>query len=46
MEYTKKDAKSIEVVNRQIVFEVDLLSEKETIEKRLAEINEMLTALK
>ena len=46
MEYTKIDNNSIEITSKQKVFKADLLSEKETIEKRLAEVNEMLESLK
>lgn len=46
MEYKKLDSKSIEVTNKQVIFEADLKSEKETLEKRIEEINQMLNCLK
>jgi hypothetical protein len=45
MEYTKINSNEIELVNRQKVFKADLISEKETIEKRLIELNELISTL-
>jgi hypothetical protein len=45
MEYTKTNNKEIEIVYRQKIFKDDLLSEKETIEARLKDINELLDTL-
>lgn len=45
MEFTKINSKEIELVNRQRVFKEDLESEKETLEKRLVEINQLIAEL-
>ncbi len=45
MEFTKIDKDSIEITSTQKVFKADLLSEKETLEARLVELNEMLKEL-
>lgn len=45
MEYTKTNDKEIEIVYRQKIFKQDLISEKETIEARLSQINELLGVL-
>jgi len=46
MEYKKLDDDSVEITSKQKVFKTDLLSEKETIEARLVEIEDMLKLLK
>ena len=46
MDYTKIDLNSVEVTSKQTIFKADLLSEKETLEKRIAELNQMLDLLK
>ena len=46
MEYKKLDDDSVEITSKQKVFKADLLSEKETIEARLVEIEDMLKLLK
>jgi len=45
MEYKKLDSDSVEVTHKQKVFKADLLSEKETIEARLIELEAMLKTL-
>lgn len=46
MDYTKIDLNSVEVTNKQVVFKADLLSEKETLLKRISELDLMLNLLK
>lgn len=48
MAYTKIDKDKLENtrIEKQIIHKDDLLAEKESLEKRLAEINEMLDILK
>ncbi len=46
MEYKKLDNNTIEQTFKTEVYKVDLLSEKETIEKRLVEVNAQLELLK
>ena len=43
--FNKLDTDSIELTHKQTIFRADLLSEKETLEARLNEINEMLGVL-
>ena len=42
MNTTKINSNSIKITSEQTVFRADLISEKETLEKRIAELNEML----
>lgn len=46
METIKIDDNSVEQTFKTIVFKVDLESEKETLEKRLIEVNSQLALLK
>ena len=46
MEFTKKDDNSVEITHKQQVFRADLISEKETLEARLVELNAILKCLK
>ena len=45
MTFDKLDSNSIKITTEQVVFRADLLSEKETLEKRLAELDLMLKSL-
>lgn len=46
MKYTKIDSTKGTLTHETIVFKYDLESEKETIEKRLVEVNAMIAQLK
>ena len=46
MDYTKIDSTKLELTTKQIIYDYDLMREKETLEARLVVINAMLAALK